>query len=216
VLTGADALADGLRPIPHRPIIGPPDIALGARDASDKFVSSHRVLPHDKARFAGEAVAMVIAWSVAAAQDGAERAKVHSEPRPAVSDPVAAAAADAPGLWDEASSNVCIDAPVGNAAATAAAFARAAHTVSLETWVQRVTGVPMEPRAAAGHYDQASGRFTLYAGSGGVVRQKHELAEVLGVPIERVRVVAGDVGGNFGTRNAFYPEFALVAWAARR
>src|SRR5712672_2619015 len=55
VLTGADAIEDGLKPIPHRPILGPPDIALGKRDASDKFLSSHRVLPTDKARFAGEA-----------------------------------------------------------------------------------------------------------------------------------------------------------------
>src|SRR5437588_10560238 len=61
VLTGADAIKDGLKLIPHRPVIGAPDIALGARDASDKFVSSHRVLPHDKARFVGETVAMVVA-----------------------------------------------------------------------------------------------------------------------------------------------------------
>jgi carbon-monoxide dehydrogenase large subunit len=74
----------------------------------------------------------------------------------------------------------------------------------------------MEPRAAVGSYDAASGRYTLHAGSGGVVRQKHELSNVLGVAPERVRVVSGDVGGNFGTRNAFYPEFALVAWASRR
>jgi carbon-monoxide dehydrogenase large subunit len=86
----------------------------------------------------------------------------------------------------------------------------------LETWVQRVTGVPLEPRAAVASYDAASGRHTLHAGSGGVVRQKHELAGILDVPLDRVRVVSGDVGGNFGTRNAFYPEFALVAWAARR
>src|SRR5436190_1563254 len=61
-----------------------------------------------------------------------------------------------------------------------------------------------------------SGCYTLHAGSGGVVRQKHELAAILNVPMDRVRVVAGDVGGNFGTRNAFYPEFALAAWASRR
>src|SRR5262249_5018306 len=73
VLTGADAIKDGLKPIPHRPVIGAPDIALGARDASDKFISPHRVLPHDKARFAGEAVAVVVADSISAAKDGAER-----------------------------------------------------------------------------------------------------------------------------------------------
>jgi carbon-monoxide dehydrogenase large subunit len=216
VLTGADAIADGLRPIPHRPVIGAPDIALGKRDASDKFLSPHRVLPHDKARFAGEAVAMVVAESIAAAKDAAERVRVDFEPLPAVTDTLAAAAPDAPRLWDEARSNVCVDAEVGDAAATAAAFARAAHVVELKTWVQRVTGVPLEPRAAVGHYDAASGRTTLYAGSGGVVRQKNELAGILALPPERVRVVSGDVGGNFGTRNAFYPEFALVAWASRR
>ena len=216
VLTGADARADGLKPIPHRPLIGPPDIALGRPDTSDKFLSSHCVLPHDKARFAGEAVAMVIAESVSAAKDAAELLHIDFEPLPAVTDTVAAAAADSPRLWDEATSNVCLDAEVGDASATAAAFARAAHVVKLETWIQRVTGVPLEPRAALGSHDAASGRTTLYAGSGGVVRQKHELADVLDVPPDRVRVVSGDVGGNFGTRNAFYPEFALVAWASRR
>src|SRR5256886_1964258 len=76
--------------------------------------------------------------------------------------------------------------------------------------------VPMEPRAALGAYDAAAKRYTLYAGSGGVVRQKRELAWILGVDEEAVRVVARDTGGNFGTRNSFFPEFALVAWAARR
>ncbi len=216
VLTGADAIEDGLKPIPHRPILGPPDIALGKRDASDKFLSSHRVLPTDKARFAGEAVAMAVADSLGAAKDAAERVTVDFEPLPAVSETINAIAPDAPLVWDEARSNVCVDAEVGDAAATARAFERATHIVKLQTWVQRVTGVPLEPRAAVGSHDRATGRTTLYAGSGGVVRQKHELASVLDVPADRIRVVSGDVGGNFGTRNAFYPEFALVAWASRR
>jgi aerobic carbon-monoxide dehydrogenase large subunit len=216
VLTGADAVKNGLKPIPHRPIMGPPDIALGKRDASDKFLSPHRVLPTDKARFAGEAVAVVVADSLAIAKDAAERVLVDFEPLPAVADTVEAAGPDAPRLWDEASSNVCIDASVGDDVATQAAFKQAAHVVRFQSWIQRVTGVPMEPRAAVGHYDPATGRYTLHAGSGGVVRQKNELAGVLGVPPERVRVTSGDVGGNFGTRNAFYPEFALVAWASRR
>jgi len=86
----------------------------------------------------------------------------------------------------------------------------------LDTWINRVTGVPMEPRAAIGVYDAASGRYTLYAGSGGIVRQKRELAAILGVPVESVRVIAREIGGNFGTRNSFFPEFALVAWGSRR
>src|SRR5881392_2426056 len=74
----------------------------------------------------------------------------------------------------------------------------------------------MEPRAALGVYDATGGRYTLYAGSGGSVRIKSDLASTLGVPEGAVRVVAREVGGNYGTRNAFYPEFALVAWAAKR
>src|SRR5262249_41082046 len=216
VLTGADAIKGGLQPIPHRPLPRPPDIALGKRDASDKFLSPHRVLPTDKARFAGEAVAMVAAESLGAAKDAAERVTVDFEPLPAVNETIKAIAPDAPLVWDEARSNVCVDAEVGDAAATARAFERATHIVKLQTWVQRVTGVPLEPRAAVASHDRASGRTTLYAGSGGVVRQKHELAGVLDVQVDRIRVVSGDVGGNFGTRNAFYPEFALVAWASRR
>ena len=109
-----------------------------------------------------------------------------------------------------------IDAEAGDAAATADAFARAAYVTRLYTRINRVTGVPMEPRAAVGNFDPASGRYTLYAGSGGIVRQKRELAAILGVPEEAVRVIAREIGGNFGTRNSFFPEFALVAWGSRR
>src|SRR5262249_4809007 len=116
VLTGADARADGLKSIPHRPVIGPPDIALGKRDASDKFLSPHYPLPHDKARFAGEAVAIVVAESVSVARDAAERVSVDYEPLPAVTDSVKAATPSAPKLWDEAKSNVCVDAQIGDAA----------------------------------------------------------------------------------------------------
>src|SRR5262249_34231361 len=122
VFTGADAIEDGLKPIPHRPIIGPPDIALGKRDASDKFLSPpHRVLPNDKARFAGEAVAMVVADSLTAAKDAAERVAVDFESLPAVTYTIKAVAPDAPLVWDEARSNVCVDAEAGDAAATARA-----------------------------------------------------------------------------------------------
>jgi aerobic carbon-monoxide dehydrogenase large subunit len=88
--------------------------------------------------------------------------------------------------------------------------------VKFKTWIPRITGVPMEPRAAVGEYDTLTKRITLHAGSGGAVRLKNDLAVVLAVPAENVRVVMGDVGGNFGTRGMIYPEFALVAWAARR
>src|SRR5262245_11977082 len=217
VLTGADAVADGLKPIPHHPTpLGPPaDIALKNRDSSPHGFAPHPILPTDRVRFVGDAVVMVVAESLAAARDAAERVAIDYEPLIPVTATAAAAQAGAPRLYDQVA-NVCIDAHVGDAAATEAAFAQAAHVVSLDTWVQRVTGVPLDARAAIGAYDQESGRYTLSAGSGGVVRQKNELAGVLGVAPAAVRVVSGDVGGNFGTRNAFYPEFALVAWAAKR
>jgi aerobic carbon-monoxide dehydrogenase large subunit len=175
----------------------------------------HYVLPTDRVRHVGTAVAFVIAETVAQARDAAEKVVVDYEPLPAVIDAKAAVEKDAPRLYDDLP-NIMIDAEVGDAAATDAAFARAAHITRLDTWINRVTGVPMEPRAAVGIYDAASGRYALYAGSGGIVRQKKEISVILGVPFESVRVIAREIGGNFGTKNSFFPEFALVVWGSRR
>jgi carbon-monoxide dehydrogenase large subunit len=153
VLTGTDLLADGLKPIPHRPMLrGAPDITLRNRDNSDATTTPHYPLPTDKVRFVGEPVAMVVATSLSAAKAGAELVAVDYEPLGAVTRAMVAAEVGAPSVFQDGS-NVCVDADVGDADATNAAFARAAHIVSLDTWVQRVTGVPMEPRAAVGVYD---------------------------------------------------------------
>jgi aerobic carbon-monoxide dehydrogenase large subunit len=216
VLTGKDAASDGLRPIPHSTALSsPPDIALKNRDGSPLPMTPHAPLPADRVRFVGEAVAMVVAETVRAAMDAAECVKVDYGVLPCVTSASAAAEPGAPALHD-GYANVCIDADAGDFAATEQAFARAAHVVRLATRVQRVTGVPMEPRAAVACYDGASGRYWLHAGSGGIVRQKGELAGILGVPPAAVRVTANDIGGNFGTRNAFFPEFALIAWSSKR
>jgi carbon-monoxide dehydrogenase large subunit len=216
VLTGEDARADGLTRIPHLAAPGtPPDIVLKNRDGSPVLVAPHLVLPADRVRHVGAAVAFVIAETLAAAKDAAEKVAVEYEPLPVVTDPKATTEPGAPRLYDDLP-NVMIDAEIGNAAATDAAFARAAHVTRLDTWINRVTGVPMEPRSALGVYDAASGRYTLYAGSGGIVRQKREIAQILGVPFDNVRVIAREIGGNFGTRNSFFPEFALVVWGARK
>jgi carbon-monoxide dehydrogenase large subunit len=216
VLTGHDARADGLKPIPHPSAPGTaPDLVLKNRDGSAVAVAPHYVLPTDRVRHVGTAVAFVIAETVAAAKDAAERIVVDYEPLPAVTAATEAVASGAPLLYDDLP-NIMIDAEIGDAAATAAAFARAAYVTRLDTWINRVTGVPMEPRAAVGLYDPVSGRYTLYAGSGGIVRQKRELAAILGVPADNVRVIAREIGGNFGTRNSFFAEFALVAWGSRR
>ena len=217
VLTGADFLADGLKPIPHKPWSPhPAETQLTNKGGAPPFEAPHYPLPADKARFVGEAVAMVVAETVNAAKDAAEKIVVDYDVLPAVAATAPAARQDAPRVHEEARSNVCFDAELGDAAATDAAFARAAHVTRFETWVQRVTGVPMEPRAALADFDRTTGRFTVYAGNGGAVRLKNDLATILGVPPEKVRVLMQDVGGNFGTRGMIYPEFALVAWAARR
>jgi carbon-monoxide dehydrogenase large subunit len=217
VLTGRDWLADGLKPLPHQPYsFHPAERPLTNKDGAPVFTPPHYPLTYDKARYVGEAVAIVVAETIAAAKDAAELIEVGYEVRPAVIDTRAAAHAEAPRVWDEAPSNVCIDGEMGDERATATAFARAKHIAKLETWVQRVTGVPMEPRAAVAEYDPATRRYTLHAGSGGAVRLKNDLAAMLDVSPPNVRVLMRDIGGNFGTRGMIYPEFALVAWAAKR
>ncbi len=216
VLTGADYLADGLQPIPHAvALMNPPDVQVRLR--AQPVSTPHYPLPADKARFSGEAVALVIAETLAEARNAADQIDVEYEPLPAVARAVDAVRPNAPDLWTEAPGNVCIDIDVGDEAATTAAFARAVHVVRLDTWAQRVTGVPMEPRTIAASHDAASGLYTIYTGSGrGVTKVRNDLAIVLGVPADQVRCVCEDMGGNFGTRNFFYPEYALLPWVARR
>jgi carbon-monoxide dehydrogenase large subunit len=216
VLTGADYAAAELGAIPHNPgLSAPPDVQARLRGGAP-IATCHHPLPADRARFVGEPVALVVAETIAAAKDAAELVEIAWEPLPVV---VRAADAITPGasiLWEEAPDNVCIDIEVGDAAATAGTFARAAHVVRLETWAQRVTGVPMEPRTNVAEYDPVAGQYTLYTGSGrGVAKVRLDLAQVLGVAPEQVRVLCHDMGGNFGTRNLFYPEYALLAWASR-
>ena len=214
-LTGENAAADGIKPLTHSPMPGNPYEEM-IRPGDVSFIAPHPPIPADRVRFVGEVVAMVIAETPAAARDGAERIAVDWEPLRAVTGSTAAAALDAPVLYEDTPSNVCVDAKAGDDAAVDAAFGRAAYVVRLETWVHRITGVPMEPRAAVGVWDPASGRYTVHAGAGGLGRTQTGVAGALGVPERAVRVTARDVGGNFGTRNSCYPEFALVAWAARR
>ena len=217
VLTGHDLLADGLRPIPHAVRMGSPaDIRLENKDGSEPFIPLHFPMTADEVRHVGEIVAMVIATSIAAAKDAAELVIVDYAPLPAVTHSRAAVEHAAARVRADSATNVSLDAEVGDARATDAAFAAAAHVVSISTWIPRIAGVTMEPRAAIGAYDAATGQYTLHAGAGGAVRPRHDMAVVLGVEDEQVRMVMHDVGGNFGTRGASNPEFALVAWAARR
>ena len=217
VYTGAEALADGLGPIPHNPVPSTKfDVKLTAPGGGPVFIGPNHLLPAERARYVGEAVAMVVAETLEQARTGAEAVMVDYQELPWVADSRAAAAPGAPRIWDEIEGNTLVDSTFGDIAATDAAFARAAHVVSTTWKIGRVTGVPLEPRAALGSYDAETGRYTLYAGSGGAVRQKRELAEVLGEEPDALRVLSFDVGGNFGTRNRAYVEFGLVLWASKK
>ncbi len=217
VLTAQDARADGVAAIQHPPPrIGPPDIQLEQRSGVAPDVFSQFPLAEDKVRFVGEAVAMVVADTVQQAKDAAEKVIVDYEPLCAVTNGLDAIAPGAPKVHEGRESNLLVDADAGDPAAAEAAIAKAAHVVKFKTQIQRVTGVPMEPRAVIGAFDAATGRYYIHAGCGGVVRLKREVAAVLQADKENVRIVAYDIGGNFGTRNAIYPEFPLVAWAAKR
>lgn len=217
VLTGKDALEAGLKPIPHlfRTPANPPDISLDYAQGRKPYISPHHVLPADRARFVGEAVAIVVAKTREAALGAVEKILVDYEPLDAVVSAECALQPGAPLVWDDLESNLCLDGQIGDQIATEQAFQRAAHIVGIKSVVQRVTGVPMEPRSAVALYEPDTGRYILYAGSSGPVRLKIELATVLGVAPEAVRVISGDVGGNFGTRNSLYPEYAVLLWAAR-
>jgi carbon-monoxide dehydrogenase large subunit len=217
ILTGADYLAEGLGPIPHAAgLMNRPDLQVRLPDG--RFIATpHHPMPTDTVRFVGEPVVLVVAETIAQAKDAAERVQIDYAVLPAVTQATSAVQPGAPRLWEEAPGNLCIDMEAGDAAATEAAFAQAAQVVRLETQVQRVTGVPMEPRTNMAEYETATGRYTLYTGSGrGVAKVRTDLALVLGIEPERIRVLCEDMGGNFGTRNFFYPEYALLPWAARK
>jgi carbon-monoxide dehydrogenase large subunit len=217
VFSGADCLADGLGPIPHSPVPQTRyDMKLTAPRGGKIFIGPHLLLPVDKVRHVGEAVAMVVAETLAQALDAAEAVEIDYHVLPSNTDSEVAFAGGAPPVWDEVPGSVLVDTIFGDAIATDRAFACAAHVIRRDFRIGRVTAVPLEPRAALAHYDTRTQRYTLYAGSGGAVRQKHELAAALGIAADRLRVLCHDVGGNFGSRNRPYVEFGLLLWAANK
>jgi len=217
VLSGADCAEDGLGPIPHSPLPKTRfDLKLTGPEGKKVFEGPHVLLPVDRARHVGEAIAMVVGQTREQALDAAELVDIEYEELPFVTHSEAAIEPEAPALWDEVSDNVFVDTWFGDKSATDQAFALADHVIERRYHIGRVTAVPMELRAALGHFDKQTGRYTLHAGSGGAVRQKRELAAVLGIEADRLRVLSYDVGGNFGARNRVYVEYGLVLWASRK
>jgi carbon-monoxide dehydrogenase large subunit len=219
VLTAADYAGDGHKGVFHMPntadAVEPEKPSFGGNDL---FVFEQRQLPlaSDRVRYVGEPVALVVAETLDQARDAAEAIEIDYEVLPAVATIAQALAASAPRLWEGAPGNVSLRSQFGDAAAVDRAFADAHLIIERDLPNQRIVNCQMEPRAAIGSYDAASNTYTLIAGSQGVTRHRAQLSAALGVPPAQVRVISPDVGGGFGSRSLLYPEFVLVAWAARR
>lgn len=198
--------------------IGPmrPAIAQRNRDGSAPFAAPRPVLADGVVRFVGEAVAMVVAETLEAARDAAERIGVDYTPLPQLTDPRAALAPGAPPVHPQAPGNVALDWEAGDVAAVEAAFARAAQVTRLELVVNRVSAAPIEPRGALGAFDPASGRFTLHAPTQGSKAIQSDIATTgLVDDPNALRVCTPEVGGSFGMKIPAYPEQVAVLFGAR-
>ena len=208
-LTADDAAADGLQPMR-------PTVEANVQTGEPFAFAPQPLLAHEKVRYAGEPVALVVAVTRARALDAAEKLVVDYVPLPTVTSAAAAAAPGAPELSAEVPGNICMDWHAGDAAAVDAAFAHAAHVVTLPLDNHRIVTNPMEPRGAVGTYDAALARYTLFVSSQNIHGNRDAAARWLGVPPDAVRFVAPDVGGGFGAKNFSYAEHALLLWAAKR
>ena len=210
VITGADLVNDNIGSIPTLAIFKRPD-------GKPMTVPPRRLLAHEVVRFAGEAVAAVVATSREVAQEAAEAITVDYEVMPAVVDPIAAIKPGAPVVWADAPDNIVAAMSYGDAAKVEAAFANAAHKVSLDITSQRLIPSAMEPRSTIAEIEKKTGRLILHVQSQTPASTRDVLAEaVLKRPKESVRVLVGDIGGGFGQKTNLYPEDGLVAYAATK
>jgi len=209
------AAGDDLAELGDVPCVTP----LNNRDGSPRHDTPRPVLARGKVRHVGQPVALVVAETLAAARDAAEAVAVDYEQLPAVTEAKDAVAPGAPKLFDHIANNVVFDwdNDMGDAAATDAAFAKAARVVTLDLVNNRVVANSMEPRNALAEYDPASGRSTLYTGTQGPHFVRDPLADlVLKIGKDKLRTITRNVGGGFGMKAFVYPEHALVVWASRK
>ncbi len=210
VITGADLAADGLGGIP------PVASAMG-RDGKPMVAAAMPVLAVDRIRFVGEALAIVVADTLAQAQDAAEHVEINAEELDCASDIESAIAEGATPCHDNAPGNIALDWRDGDSAAVEAAFVKAAHVEHVRLEDTRLAPVSLEPRAAIGIWDEKAQRYTLIATTQGVAVVRKLLAEgVFKVPLSKIRVLTYDVGGGFGMKAQTYPEYGAVLYAARK
>jgi carbon-monoxide dehydrogenase large subunit len=209
IVTGADLKTAGLHPIqPRGSHPGP--------DGGKMRVPTFYPLAVDSVRYVGDPISIVIAETRPAALSAAEAVVVDIEERPVVIDALAAVAPDAPLVWDEFPDNRCFTFEKGDKLGVDAAIAAADTVVRQRLRISRVIAAPIETRGVIASYDQAGDRYRLELGTQAPHRISGDLAPVLGVPPEKVHVVASDCGGSFGMKNAGYPEYPALLWAAKR
>jgi len=210
VLTGKDMADDGVGGLPC-------GWGVNNKDGSPMTEPGHPPLAADTVRYVGDQVAVVLADKRSIARDAAERVDVDYEELPAAASLTAASAEAAPVVWEDAPDNVCFDWEIGDAAATDEAFASAAHVSSIDIVNSRLIPNAIEPRAAIAEYDSGRDEYTLYT----TTQNPHVIrmlmgAFVLGIPEHKLRVIAPDVGGGFGSKIFHYAEEAIVTWASKR
>jgi len=185
------------------------------RDGTPTPRPPQRPLATNRVRYVGEPIAMVVAETAKQAKDAAEAIFVDIDQLPAVTSAGAAAAPDAPIIHADAPGNLCLDFHYGDAAATAAAFAKAAHVTKMAMRNNRIVVCAMEPRSAIAAYEPEAEHFTLRLGCQGAFGQRQLLSNIMGVPLDKMRVLTGNVGGSFGMKASAYPEYICLLHAAR-
>ncbi|GGE89886.1 xanthine dehydrogenase family protein molybdopterin-binding subunit [Stappia taiwanensis] len=210
VLTSEELVADGVGNL----ICG---WMIHSKDGSPMKMGAWRALEGDTVRHVGQAVAVVVADTPARARDAADAVVVEYEPLDAVVDALDALKPGAPQLHPEAEGNLIYDWEIGDQATTDAAFASAAHVTRMEIRNNRLVPNAMEPRAALASYDEAEEHYTLWTTS----QNPHVARLVLSAfyniaPEHKLRVIAPDVGGGFGSKIFIYPEEMVCLWASKR
>ena len=206
VFTGADLQADGIGDLPCGWMVK-------SKDGSDMIQPAHPPIAVDRVNYVGEPYAVVIGETLEAAKNGAEALDPDFEALPAVVD--VASAADGEQIHENVPGNQCYDWELGDKVATDAAFAQAHHISTLDIVNNRLIPNAIEPRAALGEYDAASGMYTLHTTSQNPHLERLVLAAFVGVaPEARLRVISPDVGGGFGSKIFVYAEETAVIWAA--
>jgi carbon-monoxide dehydrogenase large subunit len=208
VWTGADLNAAGYGPL--KTLIPVPN-----RDGSPMKMPTRFSLATDEVRFVGDPVAFVVAETIAQGKDAAEAVAVDIDALPAITDAREAAKPGAPIVFDEAPGNICVDYYYGETAKVVDAFAKAAHITRLRLISNRIVVCALEPRSATASYDATTDRYTLQAGNQGAFGLKHQMADLLKIRPQQMRILTGNVGGSFGMKGSPYPEYAGLFHASK-